>query len=169
MAKPRRRKSTAKNVAERRKRQSLNGRCVGSRCKSQPLAGLNRHGTPHLYCEKHWLRSLAVVHLGDASCWKDLLAQFNAQNRRCYFSDIPLILGVNAELDHFWPKSRYRDGAKSIDNLVWVDRAINRMKGDWFPWEWHDIMKRILEVRDSKSKVWGKELEIATKQNGDTK
>jgi hypothetical protein len=56
-----------------------------------------------------------------------LMGKIKAQNYRCALSGVKLIPS-KAEVDHIVPLSK--GGSNSIDNLQWVHKVINRMKGN---------------------------------------
>ena len=58
---------------------------------------------------------------------QNALSLLKDQNFHCNYTGIKLIQGVNASLDHKIP--RHRGGSNHINNLHWIDREINRMKG----------------------------------------
>src|SRR5262249_48686279 len=43
----------------------------------------------------------------------------------------------STDIDHFWPKTRYRQRVFRWDNLLWICTGCNRQKGNRFPLDEH--------------------------------
>lgn len=102
-----------------RKTRNKNGFCY--------ICGV-RYITLNKRCDECVLKEIAYRILGTASKWPDLKNIFDKQKGRCPYSNIPLTLGDNAQLDHIVPKSK--GGPNTINNIHWVDRIVNKMKSN---------------------------------------
>lgn len=65
---------------------------------------------------------------GAPSDWSMLLDLLNAQGHRCPYTGDYLVLGVNASVDHIYPRLTHRDRINDPSNLEWVTREVNDMK-----------------------------------------
>lgn len=62
-----------------------------------------------------------------------VLASMSGTRQRCMFcSD-----SRSTDVDHFWPKLRYRSRVFRWNNLLWICAGCNRQKGDRFPLDRH--------------------------------
>lgn len=104
------------------KENKLNGKCV--RCTQQTME------TSNSFCEKHFLQNISHKMLGTKTRWKELYELLKAQEYKCSYTGIPLILGKNASIDHIKPQIKYPELKYEISNLCWVDIVVNRMKRD---------------------------------------
>lgn len=103
------------------------GICV--KCK-EPLAGKSR------YCIFHWMYHCACKgawhkgrnQAGITASASELLELYIKQGKRCSYTGVRLIPGVNMSIDHIVPASR--GGPGDISNLQWVTKQVNRMKTD---------------------------------------
>jgi CRISPR/Cas system Type II protein with McrA/HNH and RuvC-like nuclease domain len=50
------------------------------------------------------------------------------QEGKCYYTGLPLTIGINSSVDHIVPTSK--NGSNEKKNLCWTLYAINRMKLD---------------------------------------
>lgn len=57
-----------------------------------------------------------------------ILALMSGKRQRCMFCGD----SRSTDIEHFWPKSRYRPRVFHWDNLLWICAGCNRHKGDWF-------------------------------------
>ena len=64
---------------------------------------------------------------------KQLLDKLEKQNYMCVYTARVLVAGKNLSLDHILPKSVYPEGLRDLDNLVWVDKAVNIAKNNLLP------------------------------------
>lgn len=87
----------------------------------------------------------------------ELAALWHQQNGRCAVTGSELVPGSNASLDHIFPKSR--GGTNSIDNLRWIDFAVNRAKSDLTEDEFHELCRRV--VRFASRKARGRREQLA--------
>ena len=110
-----------KNIEKAKKRWVANGRCIT--CGKPKLKNSR-------FCEIHYVRSAMRYALGHAKkdTAKILLSKFK-KNPKCPYTGEPLILGLNAHLDHILPRSRYPDFITSLENLEWVSAVGNHAKG----------------------------------------
>jgi len=97
--------------------------------KKLPLPGRCVCGKPSqahtISCWECWLKALAHKHLGNRDQWTTLESKWTGQ---CHYTGRKITPGVNASLDHVDPA--IRGGPKLLDNLVWCDLQINRMKSN---------------------------------------
>lgn len=109
--------------------------------------GLCTHcGKPHLasgknkaqQCEVCLLKKIARG-IGDVSRWKELKALYIGQRGLCPYIGKPIYLGYDANLDHIIPRAR--GGSNDTDNLEWVHKRINMMKGDSTKDEFREWLK----------------------------
>lgn len=86
--------------------------------------------TDKIYCDEcskiKRLKIRAKKYLGNKNKWKQLETLFNRQNGLCYYSGLPLTLGLDAHLDRKIPRSK--GGLNEISNLQWVNKDVNLMK-----------------------------------------
>ena len=80
-------------------------------------------------CEKHYFIYLAATNLKDRNLANLIKERFYVQNKRCFFTDKKLVLGINASIDHIIPKTKSTEDFNNPHNIYWVDRQINTMKG----------------------------------------
>lgn len=97
-------------------------------------------------CEKHYFKSLAQRNLQDMTKWELIRDIFYAQEERCYFTGKKLVLGINASIDHLQPTSRCPELMKSVENIRWVDKDINRIKSDLTSDEFIELCKTIARL-----------------------
>lgn len=83
-------------------------------------------------CELHYLTTASHYSLGiqTKKAAQLLLDKFNAGGRKCPYTREPLILSVNAQLDHILPRSRFPELKHDIDNVEWISAVANRAKHD---------------------------------------
>lgn len=75
-----------------------------------------------------YLIRISAKRLGSGKYWKELMTLLEEQNNTCALSGLPIRLGEEIELDHIYPVSK--GGSKSLDNVHWVLKSVNRMKHD---------------------------------------
>lgn len=81
-----------------------------------------------VHCENCWYKHMSKKHLKTNSFSNDLKKMMQKQNYLCYYSKRPLLIGINASLDHIIPISK--GGTNSIDNFVICDRNVNWAKNN---------------------------------------
>lgn len=90
-------------------------------CKNERL--------PHskVFCEHHFFVGRAYWHFKDARTEIAVLfkKKLEAQNYCCAYTNEPLVLGLNTELDHILPVSRFLELVKDLDNIEWVLTKVN--------------------------------------------
>ncbi len=110
-------------------KQKLQGLCIFCREKTIGISNL---------CRVHYFKAIATRVLGDRNLAEDIENIFYVQEERCYLTGKKLVLGGNAELDHVLPISKYPHLSKSITNVRWCDKTVNRIKTDL---EYEDLIK----------------------------
>jgi hypothetical protein len=106
---------------EKKKENLLSGICT--------WCGKNKILKGRICCETCILKASSLKYFRTASRWQELLNLFNNQKGVCPYTEIKLIIGRNASIDHIIPKSRggqYGD----IKNMQWVDDSVNFMKNN---------------------------------------
>ena len=70
--------------------------------------------------------------------WRKLRDAYHNQRGLCAYSNLPIRIGVDAEIDHTVPKSRSLKAPQemTIADVRWVHSKVNRMKGDLHLTEW---------------------------------
>lgn len=105
--------------------------------KSAPLAGAS-------WCRTCALKRICTMRFGSGKRWQELGDLLDAQNCQCVYTGIPLMLGVNASIDHIIPEGK--GGDHSIQNLQWVETSINRMKFDMDDSEFRSHLRRVADA-----------------------
>ena len=82
------------------------------------------------FCEYHFLCDLARKRLGIGikTGGLALKEKLDAQNYCCAYTNEPLVLGKNAQLDHILPVSRFPELRGDLDNVEWVAAKVNHAK-----------------------------------------
>jgi hypothetical protein len=96
------------------------------------------------YCLKHWcdvIKSKAEKSVGEKIPFS-LIDLWNEQRGLCYFTNMPLIPGINASLEHLIPVSK--GGNNSKENIRFVLLPINMMKNDLTEKEFLSFLKGVL-------------------------
>lgn len=78
------------------------------------------------YCLNHLVKRICDFHHINVSLVPQLIEKLYKQKFQCYYTGLLLVPGMNLSLDHVIAKKYGIDN--SIDNLVWCDLAINKMK-----------------------------------------
>lgn len=81
------------------------------------------------YCRMHFIENIARKYGVPMSLYEALLQKLEAANFTCFYTGIQIVPGRNACVDHLYSRSGHPDKLSSLDNLVWCDKWINRMKG----------------------------------------
>lgn len=118
-----------------RKRQS-DGRC-GS-C-GDTLPPRFERKTCHTCSVKH----LWAKYSGSVTGWEALIEKLRKQEYKCTYTGELLVLGKNASIDHVLPRSRYPEMAGDPENIQWVTRRVNRLKGEMTHAEFMELVERI--------------------------
>lgn len=84
--------------------------------------------TSNNFCEKHAFQDMSAKSLGTKTEWKFVKDLLVKQDYKCAYTGIPLVLGLNASIDHIKAKSKHPELQHSKDNIIWVDFDINLMK-----------------------------------------
>ena len=107
---------------------------------------LLKHSTN--FCELHYVVSKLKWGLGRAGRIYEaeyILKKLQAQSYRCPYTGEKLILGLNAQLDHIKPRSRFPKLLGDLDNLEWISAVANQAKGQMTKKEF--LAKYILMLR----------------------
>lgn len=118
----------------RAKRQDA-GLCI--ECGNHPAK--NKSGS----CEICTLKKAAKHHFGSVKHYKELMKLFLKQKGICVYTGIPLKLGENASLDHRIPRAK--GGKDEIQNLQWIHKAVNTIKGDLDEAEFLAMFREFIE------------------------
>jgi hypothetical protein len=94
-----------------------------------------------IICLRCWFRAIAGNRTGSVANGPMLQENYESQGRRCAYTGVELIPGVNASLDQMTP----RGGTNERDNLQWLDERINSMKVDRTHEEFVSLCRRIAE------------------------
>lgn len=122
----------ARNNKKYKKQNLENGLC--RHCKNKATNGQ--------YCQKHWQSGIGSRYEKRYGIpFEKLLSMFNEQGGKCAYSDLELVLGKNAELDHIVAKSK--GGCNNVENVQWVHQKVNRMKGDLSEAEFKELCKLV--------------------------
>ena len=86
------------------------------------------------YCEYHHIEAMVCRNFGRKINVKEvadyLYQKIQAQNYTCPYIGETLVLGVNAHIDHIYPKARFPALATNLNNLEWVGKDANYAKRD---------------------------------------
>lgn len=83
----------------------------------------------NIACEKCYLKQKSRDHLGSVRGWRALRRLWSKQKGVCPYTGLHLTMGIDASIDHIKPKYLYPELAKDLDNLQWVHKTVNEMKG----------------------------------------
>jgi len=125
-------KSSTRSKNLRKKRHAA-GLCAG--CGKRLLLIRNR------VCEPCWFKEVALRWTGSQKNGPILMTIFKRQCGRCIYTGENLVLGETASLDHVVPRSR--GGSSEPENLQWVGKRINEMKGNLIHEEFLKIISDI--------------------------
>jgi uncharacterized protein (TIGR02646 family) len=76
-----------------------------------------------------------------------ILASMSGRRQRCMFCGD----SRSTDIEHFWPKSRYRHRVFRWENMLWICTGCNRQKGDRFPL---DAQRRPLLIDPTAEDPW---------------
>jgi hypothetical protein len=133
----------AKN-RERRKKRQASGKCWYC----------SRPRTRGRCCDIHYINCVARNHYQRTYGikWEKLEQLFDEQKGLCALSGLPIIIGINAELDH--KTACATGGDSSLSNLQWLHRDVNMMKQD-IP------LERFIALCYYVSQMHGKSIDIS--------
>lgn len=121
-----------------------NGMCP--QCGKNPLMEhLNPESSSWKFCETCFFKRFSLQNFGKTSLWEELKHLMESQRYKCSYTGEPLLLGVNASVDHRLPKSKYPELKNDLGNIQWVTTTVNRMKRDLLPEEFLAVVKAIHE------------------------
>jgi len=98
--------------------------------KTCPLCGAERYKGSN-YCRVHWVEKIAERYKIKGTYRDILLNKLIDSGFRCFYTKREIVPGVNASIDHMTPTSCDGERVDDIDNLVWCDKRINSMKGNY--------------------------------------
>lgn len=104
----------------KRKKNISQGKC--------PECGADRYYESN-YCRSHYIRGIAHNWNIPSPLDEELLHKLEEANFTCFYTGVALVPGKNACVDHLHSRSQYPDKMADLENLVWCDKWINRMKG----------------------------------------
>lgn len=81
------------------------------------------------YCRMHFIEHIARKYGVPMPLYEALLQKLEIANFTCFYTGIQIVPGRNACVDHLYSRSQHPDKLSEIDNFVWCDKWINRMKG----------------------------------------
>lgn len=81
------------------------------------------------YCRIHFIEDIARHYKIPVQQWEELLQKLEASGFICFYTGMQIVPGKNACVDHLYSRSQYPDRLSDLDNLVWCDKWVNRMKG----------------------------------------
>ena len=79
-------------------------------------------------CERHFYQNCAQSRLGPPRHAEALRRKIDEQKFHCYYPGEPLLLGINAFLDHPLSVKNHPDLRSDVNNVVWCLSEINLMK-----------------------------------------
>jgi hypothetical protein len=105
------------------------------------VCGKENHLPNSKYCERCFLRNLSREHFGTCSEWEYLRDIFYKNGCRCVYSNLPIVLGLTAELDHRVPFAK--GGSIGPENVQWVHTVVNQMKWSYPEEQFLEMVKAI--------------------------
>ncbi len=103
-----------------------------------------------ILCLDCWFKEKARLHLGSSHRTGELKVLWSKRKGKCYYTNIELIPGVNASIDHKLPISKYPNSINNIDNLVWCAIRVNEGKQDQTSEEYIDLCRQVVRVADER-------------------
>ncbi len=97
------------------------------------------------YCRAHFIEPIANKYDIPRPMWDSLIQKLEGSGFTCHYTNVPLIPGRNACVDHLHARSLRQDLRFDLDNLVWCDKWINRMKGHLSYGEFIDLCRTIVD------------------------
>jgi 5-methylcytosine-specific restriction endonuclease McrA len=134
----------------RRRRLEDTEKCVA--CSKRRIPG-------YRFCEEHWFALKAsgiwpgdknYVKLGNA-----LMEILERQGRKCSYTGRELVVGKNASIDHVFPKARFPEKARELENLEFVDLRINWAKRDLTKEEFVDLCESVVAYMSYRDYDYG--------------
>lgn len=110
--------------AEQRTHRIINGRCTS--CGRERRPSRIRIARNHDECWRCFFVRVSIRHTGSAAMARELAQLFLWQHQLCAYTGMPLILGLNASLDHVRPISQ--GGETTLINLRWTTKQLNLCK-----------------------------------------
>lgn len=95
-------------------------------------------------CETCYLKGTAAKAMGNVKLWGILKEKLVAQNYRCAYTGVPLVLGVNDSVDHILPRSRFPELVGDPTNIEWTTGQVNLAKRDLTRDEFLELVKQIV-------------------------
>jgi hypothetical protein len=142
-----------KNKESREKRvNKLSALGLCTRCGVEKyLPSYSNRPTKTRRCQICYLKTVSFRHFDCEDYYIDLLHKLQKQDFKCAYTGDYLILGINDSLDHIFPKKKFPEKAKSLDNIQWVTRDINRMKSSFEETLFIELARKIANwVSDTK-------------------
>jgi hypothetical protein len=81
-----------------------------------------------LVCEWHYLQNRADLVLGSTALGAAIKQKLVDQGSLCYYTGVPIVLGVNDSLDHLLSVCKHPELRADLTNVVWCTRDISTMK-----------------------------------------
>lgn len=94
-------------------------------------------------CIKHLIANAASNTFKSRSHAAELLKMYT-RSPRCPYTGDSITPGINAELDHILPQSRFRHLITDINNVEWVSTAVNRAKRDLTKDEFIELCRSVV-------------------------
>lgn len=132
-------KNYANNYYKDLKKRRKNGLCKGSLDCKEPLIGK----TP--YCLDHWCEVLQNTKHYNSKRNKlffNVKELWEEQKGRCAITNVELIPGINASLDHIIPIAK--GGTNSKNNMRFIHKSLNGFKNDLTENEFKTLLKSLL-------------------------
>jgi hypothetical protein len=92
----------------------------------------------------HFIEHIARKYGVPSTLYETLLHKLEITEFVCFYTGIALVPGKNACIDHLYSRSQHPDKISEIDNLVWCDKWINRMKGHMSYQDFIDLCQKIV-------------------------
>lgn len=77
------------------------------------------------------------------------------QGRKCSYTGRELVVGKNASIDHVFPKARFPEKARELENLEFVDLRINWAKRDLTKEEFVDLCESVVAYMSYRDYDYG--------------
>lgn len=115
-----------------------------TQCGRLPPMSVVSDTTPYRQlCQTCYIKRKASSSLGSEKHWETLLAILERQDWRCKYTGEPLILGVNASVDHIQSRARFPELSDDPTNIEWTTLVINQVKRDLTPKEFLLLVKQV--------------------------